>query len=122
MTVIADALSVLLIVIGLLLTGVSGLGLLRLPDAYSRINAAGKASGLGVVCVVAGSALITADLNAGVKALVAIALQLITVPIGSYAVARAAYRAGAPQDPRIAYDELAQRNDGASRNNDDGAP
>jgi multicomponent Na+:H+ antiporter subunit G len=122
MTVIADVLSALLVLIGLLLTGVSGLALLRLPDAYSRMNAAGKASGLGVVFVITGSALMTADLAAGAKALVAIALQLISVPIGTYAIARAAYRAGTPQDPRIAYDELAQDNGGASQGSKDPAP
>jgi len=122
MTVVADALSVLLILIGLLLTGISGLALLRLPDAYSRMNAAGKASGLGVVFVIAGCALMTADLGAGAKALVAIALQLISVPIGTYAIARAAYRAGTPQDPRLAYDELAQDNDGASQDTKDPPP
>lgn len=33
--------------------GLAGLGLLRLPDAYTRMNATGKAGGLGVVCVYA---------------------------------------------------------------------
>lgn len=108
MSTAADILIALLLVVGVVLIGLAGIGLLRLPDAYARMNAAGKAGGLGVVCIVAGAALAVADVEAGTKAAVAIVLQLLTVPIGSFAIARAAYRAHTPLDPITAYDEFAQ--------------
>lgn len=107
MSVAIQWLSGVLLVTGLLLIGLAAVGLLRLRDAYGRMNAAGKAGGLGVVCVVAGSALAVADPEAGTKAVLAIVFQLITVPVGSFAIARAAYRAATPLHASTAHDELA---------------
>lgn len=96
-----------LLSVGIILMGLAGIGLMRLPDAYTRMNAAGKAGGLGVACIVAGSFLAVAEMNAAVTAIIAIVLQLLTVPIGSVAIAQAAYRTRTPLDPKTAYDDLA---------------
>ena len=38
-------------VIGVLFTFISAVGIVRLPDVYARMHAAGKASTLGVSCL-----------------------------------------------------------------------
>ncbi|MBB4929452.1 multicomponent Na+:H+ antiporter subunit G [Lipingzhangella halophila] len=98
-----------LIAIGVALTLLAGIGLLRLPDAYNRMNAVSKAASLGVACTLVGTVLLMPDVAAAVKTVVAIALQFITAAVGSYALARAAYRTGVPLAQVTRFDELSER-------------
>lgn len=79
-----------LIVIGTVVFCIAGLGLLRLPDVFSRISAIGTAAGVGVAFIVLGVALQDPTLANLVKAVVAILLQVTTSVIGATAIARAA--------------------------------
>ncbi|WP_046470023.1 monovalent cation/H(+) antiporter subunit G [Allosalinactinospora lopnorensis] len=98
-----------LIALGVGLTLLAGIGLLRLPDAYNRMNAVAKAASLGVVLTLAGTVILMPDPAAVVKTLVAIVLQLITAAVGGFAIARAAYRSGTPLARINRFDELAER-------------
>lgn len=82
--------------VGVLLVAISAVGLVRLPDVYNRMNAVAKAASLGLVCVLLGVLLMMPGVRTAVVVLVAVGLQLFTAPVGGYALARAAYRAGAP--------------------------
>lgn len=93
---------------GVFLIAVATVGLLRLGDTYLRMNAVTKAASLGVVFVLAGVALLAPSWPAVMKLLLAIALQLITAPVGGFALGRGAYLAGAPLSEATAYDELGQ--------------
>lgn len=106
------------IAVGVLLTLVAGIGVLRLPDAYNRMNAVSKAASLGVACTLAGTVLLMPDVAAVVKTAVAIALQFITAAVGSFAIARAAYRTGVPLAPVTRFDQLAERSRGEDTNTD----
>ncbi len=99
----------LLIAIGVALTLLAAVGLLRLPDAYNRMNAVAKAASLGVACTLVGTVVQMPDVPAVIKALVAIALQFVTAAVGSFAIARSAYRTGVPLAPVTRFDELAER-------------
>ena len=81
-------------------------GVLRFPDVFSRMHAQSKATTLGVLLVVLGASL-RVEVRTGVAHLVLVAvLQLVTAPVASHLVGRAAYRAkGAPAGTRV--DELA---------------
>ncbi|MCZ2838674.1 monovalent cation/H(+) antiporter subunit G [Modestobacter sp. VKM Ac-2985] len=94
-----------LAVLGVLLIGAAGVGLVRLPDVYNRANAATKAASLGLVCVLFGVVVLAPGVSAVVTLLVAIALQLFTVPIAGYKIAEAAHRSGAPLAPATVRDE-----------------
>lgn len=78
-----------LIVGGGLIFCIAGLGLLRLPDMFTRISAIGTAAGLGTAMIVLGVALQDFTLLNLFKAALAIVLQLITSVIGATAIARA---------------------------------
>ncbi len=72
------------------ITGI--MGLLRLPDVYTRLHATGKVSVFGVVFLTV-AALAATPLGWG-KALFLIFFLLLTGPAASHAVSSAAYQIG----------------------------
>lgn len=98
----------ILIVVGSFVFASAALGLLRFPDAYTRMSAVGTAGGLGVILIVSGAVLVQPSLPNLVKVVVIVTLQLSTSAIGSMALARSAYLSRAPLR-RCRFDELAAR-------------
>lgn len=101
-----DIVGGVLVLAGTFLVAVAAVGLLRLRDAYLRMNAVTKAASLGVVLVLAGVAFLDPSWPTVVKVLIAIGLQLLTAPVAGFALGRAAYRAGTPLSTATRYDEL----------------
>ena len=89
-----DVLSGLLIVAGtvFLLTGV--LGVLRFPDFYSRLHAAGKGDTLGQALVLVGLMLVAGLTLVSVKLAFVIIFVFIFNPTATHALARGAWIAG----------------------------
>lgn len=93
---------------------VSAIGMLRVRDAVSRVNCLGPATAVGVPLVFIG-ALIEQTYTTGwswgdfLKMALAILASLIVSSVASNALGRAAYRSGAPLDPRTDPNELAGR-------------
>ena len=79
-----------LCVTGGLLLLVAAVGLLRLPDALARQHAATKAGTVAVTLVAAGAAVLAADWGWSLRLLMIIALLLVTLPLASHALSRAA--------------------------------
>lgn len=92
MPIVAD----ILVVVGSLVFATAALGVLRFPDAYTRVSAVGTASGIGIILVVVGALLHQPSIPNGVKVVLIIGLQLATSAVGSMALARAAYLARTP--------------------------
>jgi multicomponent Na+:H+ antiporter subunit B len=67
----------------------AGLGMLRMPDAFTRIQAGTKASTLGNTLVLVGIAFYHPDW--GLKLLIVVYFVLMTNPISAHALARAAH-------------------------------
>ena len=93
-------------------TFVGAVGVLRLPDVYTRAHAASKADTLG-----AGFGLLAVVVTFGagvesVKAGLLLAFVYYTNPTAAHALARAAYRNGVPIWTRDAGDETADRRSG----------
>jgi multicomponent Na+:H+ antiporter subunit G len=83
-----------LIVIGVLFDIAGCIGLVRLPDVYTRIQASTKAVVLGTTLILLGSLALLASLSATVKGLICILFILITSSTAAHALARAAHRSG----------------------------
>jgi multicomponent Na+:H+ antiporter subunit G len=98
-----------LVVAGTVLVAAAAVGILRLPDVFNRTNAVAKAVALGVSLILAGVLVLTPSPTTTVIVVLAIAAQLFTAPIAGYAVARAAYRSGAPMTPSTYRDDLTGR-------------
>jgi multicomponent Na+:H+ antiporter subunit G len=104
MTVLNIAANVV-IVIGALIFATAALGIVRFPDAYTRISAVGTAGGLGIIFVVVGTLLLQPNVADSVKVALIIILQLATSSVGSIAIARSAHLTGTKLN-RAAFDDL----------------
>lgn len=98
-----------LIGIGSALLALAGIGIIKLPDIFSRMHAGTKASAFGLSLVLAGSALLLAEPLAGAKFALAIVFQLLTAPVAAHVIGRAAYLSGIPPWERTRHDELRDR-------------
>lgn len=82
----------IIMIIGLFFELFGVLGLIRMPDLYSRLQAAVKCIAFGSVIILLGVFVFFGLNSSGYKALLGIAVILITVPVSAHAVARAAHR------------------------------
>lgn len=89
-----DVLVLVLLVAGLFFLLVSTVGLIRLPDFYSRTHAAAKSETLGAILVLLAGAIHVGWATHGFKLLLIVFLVAITNPTGIHAISRAAIRAG----------------------------
>ncbi|MGX7143237.1 monovalent cation/H(+) antiporter subunit G [Enterococcus saccharolyticus] len=97
----------LLIFLGVFLTFLSAVGVMRFPDVYSRMHAAGKSSTLGVVFLML-AVVVYFIPNGGIniKILLAIVFVFITAPLSSLMITRSAYRTGVRLEKNHVQDDL----------------
>ncbi len=81
---------------GVVFLVIAAVGVLRLPDAFTRMHAATKAGTLGAGLVMLGSALSVTGAVAIGTAILTVLILLATVPLASHLLGRAAYTSGAP--------------------------
>lgn len=84
----------------------AAVGLIRLPDLFSRLHAATKATSLGMIGMLTAVVLLTPAVDTGIKALVALLFQVLTAPVSAHVIGRAAYRVGIHHGAEV--DELGQ--------------
>lgn len=98
----------LLASIGVIFLLLTAIGILRLPDVYARMHAAGKAATAGVSCVLLATGLYYEEYL--IRMVMLIILFFITAPIATTTMARAAYRTSKPEEKFILrYDEMANQ-------------
>lgn len=78
--------------IGIGFSAIGILGMIRLPDLYTRLHASGKVSTVGLISLLLGAAILLPSSTLKVVALALFAL--LTLPVSSHAIALAAYRSG----------------------------
>lgn len=101
-----ELLSSAMLLVGVSLALVGAVGLLRLPDVFSRMHAATKPATLGLLLITVGAALRMNDGSDAVKLLLVAAFQFITAPVAAHMIGRAAYRSGAGALDELVLDEL----------------
>ena len=94
---------------GLLLGVLSAIGLNRFDGVLMRIHAASKPQVLGLILVFAGAALAARSWSIAAFLLVVLLAQMLTVPVASVMVGRAAFRRGFVRGGDYAIDELSPR-------------
>jgi multicomponent Na+:H+ antiporter subunit G len=82
----------------------AGLGMLRMPDVYTRMQAGTKASTLGNILVLVGLAILHPDWS--LKLLIIAYFVLMTNPVSSHALARAAHGIRIPMAGDTGIDAL----------------
>jgi multicomponent Na+:H+ antiporter subunit G len=90
---------------GVVFCALGVLGLVRMPDVYTRLHASGKVATVGLFGTMAGAAFLMPPLTLKVVAL--ILFVILTLPISSHAIALAAHRRGIPMKNAV-RDDLAR--------------
>jgi multicomponent Na+:H+ antiporter subunit G len=105
----SDTAVVILAAIGVVFMLISAVGLMRLPDVFSRMHAAGKASTVGISCLLLSAGVYFWDEHQFLHMLLLITLIFITSPIATAAMARATYRTGSPRQLHLRRDEMGDK-------------
>lgn len=100
-----DALTALLLLLGVFFCFVAAVGVVRMPDTYLRMHAATKSGTLGCGLVLLAVAVHFAEIGVVSRAIVTIAFLFLTNPVGSHMMGRAAYRTGVPLWANTRVDE-----------------
>ncbi|HHY49944.1 MAG TPA: monovalent cation/H(+) antiporter subunit G [Alphaproteobacteria bacterium] len=95
-----------LVVAGSAFSFLAAVGMLRLPDLYTRMHAASKAGVVGAGLVLLAVALVAGDLAVGLRAILGIGFLLLTTPVSAHLLARAALRAAVKPSPITSINEL----------------
>jgi multicomponent Na+:H+ antiporter subunit G len=94
MSALLDLASWLLLVAGGLACAIGGLGMLRMPDFYTRIHAASLSDAVGAGLILAGLLLQAGSALVALKLVVVGLLIFFTSPAATHALARAALHRG----------------------------
>lgn len=113
---ILDLLASVCLVLGGFLSLAAGVGLLRFPDALSRLHAATKPQILGLIFILAAIALESRNWSTLLVLAPILVFQMLTAPISAHMVGRAGYRTGNFRSDITPVDELKDVIDKASQN------
>lgn len=91
---VADIICIILVIIGIIFMLVGSIGILRLPDFYSRSHATSKSDTLGILFVISGLVVYEGFTLSGLKLILIILFIALANPIGTHALARSALQRG----------------------------
>ncbi|AXF57276.1 Na+/H+ antiporter subunit G [Salicibibacter kimchii] len=105
--VMIEILVSILLIVGVIMILISAIGLIRLPDVYTRSHGATKSATLGVLCTLAGVFLHFGLVEGfySVRLLLGIVFVFLTAPVVGHVCCRAAYRSGVPLAEGSAQDD-----------------
>jgi multicomponent Na+:H+ antiporter subunit G len=106
---VVDVVSWVLLVAGSLFCVVGGIGLLRLPDFYARMHAAGVTDTMGAGLLILGLMFQGGVSNVTVKLVLVLVFLLLTSPTAAHALVKAAYAAGVKFEQGGAGDAVRER-------------
>jgi multicomponent Na+:H+ antiporter subunit G len=102
-----EGIVIALAVIGLAFSLSGAVGILRMPDVYSRIQCSSKTITMGalpvLIALIVGEGPVSAY---GSRALLIAVLLLVVNPAASHALARASYKTGVPMWPDAVTDQV----------------
>ncbi|MEL6524952.1 MAG: monovalent cation/H(+) antiporter subunit G [Chloroflexota bacterium] len=102
METILQGIGSIFLIIGVLFSVVGVVGVLRLPDTYTRLHASGKTSTLGVLFICLGTAFFVPS---GIAKLAVLSIFIIfSGPVGSHAIAAGLHRGVAVHNTQILND------------------
>ena len=95
-----------MIVIGAAFNLIAALGLIRLPDIYTRMHAASKAGTLGSGVLLIALGIQAGDIGIFTRSLAGVAFFLLTAPISAHLLAKASYAMGYRLTDQSVMDEM----------------
>jgi multicomponent Na+:H+ antiporter subunit G len=103
-----------LMLIGAAFSLLAALGAYRMPDVFTRMQATAKSGTMGVGCLMLAVAIYFAEASVGARALAVVAFLVLTAPVASHMIGRAAYFTGVPLWEGTHRDDLRGRYDPAT--------
>lgn len=91
---IVNIISVVFIILGIIFMLVGSIGMLRLPDFYSRTHSVSKSDTLGIIFVILGLVIYEGATQSGVKLMLIVFFIALSNPVGIHALSRAALKKG----------------------------
>ncbi|SFS15284.1 multisubunit sodium/proton antiporter, MrpG subunit [Agrococcus baldri] len=102
---VLDVLGSVMILIGAGFTLTAAIGLVRLPDVLNRMHAASKPQTLGFLLLCSGLAIVLRDPGATTMLILAAGMQLVTAPVATQMMGKAAYRTGQFRSDIVVVDD-----------------
>jgi multicomponent Na+:H+ antiporter subunit G len=102
---------VALLIVGAAFLLLAAIGVLRMPDLFTRMQTATKAATLGISCILIAVALYMQDLGVAIRAFFTVVFFFLTAPVAAHMIGRAAYFIGVPLWKGTIVDELSGRYD-----------
>lgn len=81
----------LLVIFGSAFMCLAGIGIVRMPDLFTRMHASTKGASLGVAMLLLAAVFFFQDLTVGAKAFITTAFIFLTAPVAAHMLGRAAY-------------------------------
>lgn len=106
---IALYLAGVLLILGAVFTLLAAIGVVRLPDLYTRMHAASKAGVVGGGLILLAVAVVSMDAAVALRAIMGVIFLILTTPVAAHLLARASYLAGYPQNQSSFRDDLKTR-------------
>jgi multicomponent Na+:H+ antiporter subunit G len=106
--VLAFTVSALLLA-GSLFCLIAAIGIVRLPDTYSRMHAASKAGTVGSGLLLLAVGIAAEGLPIFVRAMTGILFFILTAPLSAHLLARSAYKAGYSLSSQSVRDDLNEK-------------
>jgi len=98
----SEHIGLVIIAVGLAFDFFGCVGLVRLPDVYTRLQAATKCVTLGTCLILFGTFLCFGVGPQGIKALACLIFVVLTSPTAAHALARGAYKSGIEmREPKV---------------------
>ena len=101
-----EIVSGIIILIGAFFILISAIGIIRMPDLFTRMSATTKASTLGVGLVLLGTAFFWQEIGISARAIIIISFLFLTAPVAAHIIGRAAYFDKVPLWHKTKVDEL----------------
>jgi multicomponent Na+:H+ antiporter subunit G len=105
---VTQALSAAFFLAGATLALLAAVGVLRMPDVFTRMQASTKASTLGLGCLLVGLAIHLPDPVLLIRGGCIGLFVMLTTPVAAHVIARAAYYCGVPLWKGTVIDERRQ--------------
>lgn len=101
-----DIIIMILSTLGALFILIASIGIVKMPDFYSRLSVTIKAATLGVGCILIAAALFFSEFQVTTKAMAIIFFIFITAPVAGYLIGKVGYINGTKLWKNSIVDEM----------------
>jgi multicomponent Na+:H+ antiporter subunit G len=101
-------LAALLVLLGSFFALVGAIGLVRLPDVYTRSHAASKAGTVGSGLAMLAIAVSSPEIYVATRAIAGLLFFLLTAPVAAHLLMRAAYKSNYPMWSGAVIDDMSK--------------